>query len=119
MEGLNQLIQELQQLPQERRNLFLKQNLDFVDLVKVAILSGADATADENDAICKAAKGGYIEIVKLLIEAGANVKGLWADHEILGWYRGAKWLHAIFGWNTSAQLEVAELLMDALKIKES
>ena len=73
MEGLNQLIQKMQQLPQKRRNQFLEENVDVVDLVKLALLSGADVTANRNCAICKAVELGNVEVVKLLIDAGADV----------------------------------------------
>lgn len=46
----------------------------YAEIVKMLIEAGADATADDNYAIKKASKNGHIEVVKLLIEAGSISK---------------------------------------------
>ncbi len=121
-----QLIQKCQQLPQEKRDLLLKQNLDSVSLgefvknlmgaedyypicyaaekgyseiVKLLIEAGADVTANNNYAIKKAAANGYIEVVELLIEAGADVT---ANNN-----------YAIKKAAANGYIEVVELLIEA------
>lgn len=69
---MENLIKKSMQVPQERKNAFLKQNLDNAGLVEFAILIGADVTAYDNYAIKFATQNEYVEVVKLLINAGAD-----------------------------------------------
>jgi ankyrin repeat protein len=69
-----------------------------IEVVKLLIGAGADVTADDNEAIRFASENGHIEVVKLLIGAGADVTA--DDNE------------AIRFASENGHIEVVKLLID-------
>ena len=74
MQDFNQLLQKINQFSKDERNQILFDSLasNKPIFVELAILLGADVTIDNNYAIRWASENGHTEVVKQLIEAGAN-----------------------------------------------